>query len=106
MTGASLSSDHAVAGVSLLDHILRVERPGEARPARVTVKLVNRSKQRLARDDIHVNTRLFVVPVGVIKRRFCRVTLRHLVLLRRKSGYGFQILVILRHMLISSFAQL
>src|SRR5262249_6945965 len=47
----------------------------------------------------HVNTRLFVVPIGVIKRRFCSITLLHLVLLGRKTGYGFRILVILRHML-------
>src|SRR5215510_836837 len=99
MTGTNLSSDHSVAGVSILDHIFRLERPGEARPSRVAVKLVNRSKQRLARHDIHVNTRLFVVPIGVIKQRFCPVTLRHLVLLGRKMRYGFRILVILRHML-------
>src|SRR5262245_66646601 len=99
LTGANLSPNQAMAGVRLLDHIFRLERLGEARPARVTVKLVNRSKQRLARHDIHVNTRLFVVPIGVIKRRFCRVTLRHLILLGRKTRYGFRILVILRHML-------
>src|SRR5262245_24540277 len=99
MTGANLSPNQAMAGVSLLDHIFRLERPGEARPARVTVKLVERSKQRLARHDIHVNTRLFVVPKVVIKRRFCCVTLRHLVLLGRKAGYGFRILVILRHLI-------
>src|SRR5262245_24979687 len=99
MNGANLSSDHAVTGVSLLDHIFRLERPGEARPAGVAVKLVDRSKQRLARHDVHVNARLCVVPIGVIKRRLCCVTLRHLVLLGRKSRYGFRILVILRHML-------
>src|SRR5215468_11700161 len=99
MTGANLNPSQAMAGVSLLDHIFRLDRPGEARPARVTVKLVDRSKQRLARHDIHVNTRLFVVPKGVIKRRFCCVTLRHLVLLGGKTSYGFRILVILRHRL-------
>src|SRR5262249_48871562 len=99
MTGANLSPNQAMAGVGLLDNIFRIERRGEARPARVTVKLVNRSKQRLARHYIHVNTRLFVVPIGVIKRRFCSVTLRHLVLLGRKTRYGFRILVILRHTL-------
>src|SRR5215510_12194774 len=99
MTGANLSPNHAMAGVSLLDHIFRLDRPGEARPARVTVKLVDRSKQRLARHDIHVNTRIFVVPIGVIKWWFCSVTLRHLILLGRKAGYGFRILVIFRHML-------
>src|SRR5262245_50351119 len=99
MTGANLSPNQAMAGVGLLDHIFGLDRPGEARPARAAVKLVDRSKQRLARHDIHVNARLFVVPIGVIKRRLCRVTLRHLVLLGRKARYDFRILAILRHML-------
>src|SRR5215475_7248595 len=99
MTGANLNPNQAMAGVSLLDHVFRLDRPGEARPARIAVKLVDRNKQRLARHDIHVNTRLFVVPIGVIKRRFCSVTLRRMVLLERKTRYGFRILVILRHML-------
>src|SRR5215510_9433068 len=92
MTGANLSPNQAMAGVRLLDYIFKLERPGEARPARVTVKLVDRSKQRLARHDIHVNARLFVVPIGVIKWWFCSVTLRHLVLLGRKTRYDFRIL--------------
>src|SRR5262245_22053867 len=99
MTGANLSQNQAMAGVSLLDHIFRLELPGEARPARATVKLVDRSKKRLARHDIHVNTRFFVVPIGVIERWFCSVTLRRLVLFGRKMRYGFRILVIFRHML-------
>src|SRR5215472_199246 len=97
MTGANLSPNHAMAGVSLLDHIFKLERFGEARPATVAVKLVKRSKQWLARYDIHVNARLIVVPIGVIKWPFRSVTLRHPVLLGRKTGYGFRILVILRH---------
>src|SRR5262249_34830252 len=80
MTGANLSPNHVMAGVSLLDHIFRLDRPGETRPAAVAVKLVKRSEQRLARYDVHVNTRLFVVPISIIKWPFRPVTLRHLVL--------------------------
>src|SRR5262245_13930568 len=48
MTGTNLGPNHAMGGVHLLDHIFRLDRPGETRPAGVTVILVNRSEQRLA----------------------------------------------------------
>ncbi len=98
MTEANLSPNHAMAGVNILDHIFWLDRLGEARLARVAVKFVNRSKQWLARHDIHVNTWLLVVPIGIIKRRFCFVTLCHTVLPGRKTRYGFGILMISRHM--------
>ena len=100
MTGANFSSSHAVAIVSFLDHVLRFEWLGEARPTRAAIKLVNRSKQRLAGHDVNVNTWFFVIPIGILKGSFRPITLRHTVLLRRKARYRFRILVVFRHRLI------
>src|SRR5262245_29031631 len=99
MVGTNLRPNHAMAVVHLLNHIFRLYRPGETRPSGVTVILVNRREQRFAPYDIHVNTRLFVVPIGVIKRRLRSAALRHLILLGSKVGYSFRIFLIFRHML-------
>ena len=43
--------------VDALPHVLRLERPGEARPAGAGVELVERAEERLARDDVDVDSR-------------------------------------------------
>ena len=57
-----------------------LQRPGEARPARAGIVLVQRREERLAGDDVHVDPRLVVVPVlvgeGALGPRF----LGHIVL--------------------------
>src|SRR5262245_924350 len=97
MTGANLGPNHPEAAVRVLDHILRLERPGEARPTGVAVGLVARGEQRFARHDVHVTSRLFAVPLGVFKGPLRPVMLRHTVLLGRKARYGFRILAVFRH---------
>src|SRR4029077_2657493 len=62
--------------------IARLERFGEARPARAGVELVERAKQRLTGHDIHIDPRLVVVPVLVVERRLGGRVLGHLILPR------------------------
>src|SRR3982750_2499417 len=51
---------------------------GEPRPAGAAVVLVERREERLARDHVHVQAGLVVVPVLVAERRLGAVVLRHL----------------------------
>lgn len=97
MSGAHLGPSHAVARISVLDNIFGPNRLRKARPTRAAVELVHRSEQRLARDGVHVNAGLLVVPISVVKWPFRSVTLGHAVLLGRKTGYGVWILAVVRH---------
>src|SRR5579872_3121897 len=83
--GPYLGSGHEVAAVRLGLDVLRLERAGKAGPARPGVELVEGAEQRLARDDVHVDARLVVVPVRVLKRPLRGVLLRHLVLQGREG---------------------
>src|ERR1700692_3050887 len=100
MARAYLSPGHAVADIRVLDHVLGIERLGEARPAGAAFELVERSKERLAGDNVHVDARLLVVPIRVIEGPLRRVPLRHAILLGRKAGNRFGIFVVFRHFLV------
>src|SRR3954447_2213829 len=98
MSRTNLGSNHSVACIMILDHVFGLDRLGEARPARTTLKFVSGSKQRLARDNVHINPRFFIVTVGVIKRPLRPATLRNTVLLWRKIGNRVLVLVVVvRH---------
>src|SRR5271166_4533032 len=97
-----LRPDHAVALVGVLDHVARLDRHREARPAGVAVVLVDRSEQRLAGHDVHVNAGFLVVPVLVLERRLGTSLLGDLVLLRGQPGNRLGVLAVsVRH--VSSF---
>src|SRR5258708_37992216 len=94
---------HAVADIGVLDHVCRIYRPGEARPTGVAIEFVNRSEKRLARNDVHVDAGLMVIPVGVRKWLFRSVTLSHTILLGRKARYSVWVFVVCRHLLTPFF---
>ena len=77
---ANFGADHEELAIALRDHVLRLERAREARPAGSGVVFVERREERLTRNDVDVNARLLVVPVFVTKSRLGTVVLRDLVL--------------------------
>src|SRR5689334_2095408 len=56
----------------------------ETRPAGAGVVLVERAKQRLTGNDIHINAMVFIVPVFIAIGWFSAFVLRHLILHRRQ----------------------
>ena len=76
----NLRALHSVGRIALFRYVLRLDRFGEAGPTRAAVEFVQRTEEWFARNDVHVNSRLVIVPVGVVKRRFCAALTGHLVL--------------------------
>src|SRR5437899_4631532 len=74
---ADLGPFHAVGIVHALDYFLAFQWPREGRPAAIRIVLVERAEQRLARHDIHVETRLLGVPEIVSVRRLSGGVLCH-----------------------------
>ena len=64
-----LSSFHGIRIVGFFQNFFGVNRLGETRPAAARIKLVQRTEQRFAGHDVHINARCVVVPVGVVKCR-------------------------------------
>lgn len=70
LLGTDFGADHAVAGVGQFDDGLRINGAEEAGPAGAGIEFVGGAEEGLARDDVDVDARFFVVPVGVAKGRF------------------------------------
>src|ERR1700678_1524359 len=94
---AHFGANHAVRGVGVFLHVFGLDRLGEARPPAMAVKFIERRKQRLARNDIHVNPRLLVIVKFVLKRTLGGALLRHPVLLGSQPGNRFLIFCVLGH---------
>src|SRR5215471_5909978 len=97
MRGTHFSATHAVRE---LLHVGWINRLGEGRPAAPGVELVGRSEQRLARHDVDVDTRLFVVQIFSTSGAFRRALLRYAILLRGKPGDGVWVLSVGWHLLL------
>src|ERR1700745_3998246 len=92
--GADLGPGYQHLEVAALDHVARLDRNREARPAGVAVELADRREQRLAGHDVNVDAGLLVVPVLVPERRLGAVLLRDPVLLRGKPGDSLGVLAV------------
>src|SRR5690242_6303445 len=92
--GADLGPDHQVPEIPTPDHVTRLDRHREARPAGVAVVLADRGEQRLAGHDIDVEAGLLVVPVLVVERRLGAVLLGDPVLLRRQPRDSVWVLTV------------
>ena len=66
---AHLGSLHAERIVGLFDNFFVVNRLGKTRPAAAGIKLVQRTEQRLAGHDVHINARLVIVPITRCRTR-------------------------------------
>src|SRR4030095_12773940 len=89
--------DHAVRCVAqLVDGRLR-DRPREARPAATGFELRGRREERLARDDVHVDSGLVIVEELAAPRRFGAALLRDAVLLARQPRDGLGCLLVVGH---------
>jgi hypothetical protein len=86
MCGPNLFERHAIARIGVFDNIVSIDGLCEAWPPRVAVEFVYGCEQRLTGHYINVDTRLFVVPVFVLKWPFGSIALRYAVLFRRQSG--------------------
>ena len=87
-----LGADHPVAQVRLLDHVGRIDRHREARPAAARVELLGGGEQRLSGDDVHVDAGLLLVPELVVERRLGGALLGHRILPRVQLSDGFWVL--------------
>src|ERR1041385_8613929 len=83
---ADFGAHHEEGAIRLLADVPGLERFVEAGPAGPGIVLVEGAEERLARDDVHVDPGLVVVPVLVVERPLGGITLRHLVLQRRERA--------------------
>jgi len=77
--GTHLRPDHAIGGVCIFDDRILADRLGERRPAAAGIVLVHRSEQRLAADDVDIQTLLKELIIFTGKSPFRRRVLRHLI---------------------------
>ena len=77
---ANLSALHPEGSIALFRYVPLLDRFGEAGPTSAAVEFVDRTKERFAGDEVDVDSRLVIVPVGVVKRGFRAALTSHLVL--------------------------
>ena len=67
--GTDLGADHAVGVVGLFDDFCLIEGLGKAGPTGARVEFIGGGEKGTSGDDIDVDPRFFVVPIGILKRR-------------------------------------
>jgi hypothetical protein len=98
MGRANFGPHHPVAPILTLDHVARLQRHREARPAAAAVVLLRRGEQRLARHHIDVDACLLVVPELVVERRLGGALLGDRALRRRQLRQRSLVLTVsIRH---------
>src|SRR5215472_3168061 len=95
--GADLSALHPVRRIAERDHVFLNQGFRETRPSGVTVEFILRSKQRLARNNVYVYSRLFIVAEFILERALGAAFLCNPILLGRQLGNGIRILVVVGH---------
>ena len=79
-----LGSHHSMGGVHQLYNGRLLDRLGECGPAAAAFKLVGGREQRLAGNDVHINTLLKLIPEFVSERILRTAFLRDIILLCRQ----------------------
>src|SRR4051812_42435480 len=97
MRRAHFGADHAVRRVTDLGHMRRLDRLGKAWPAAARFIFVGGGEQRLARDDIDIDTGSLVAEQLARAGAFGTALLRDTILLRRQLGDGGFVLEIVGH---------
>ena len=72
----NLSANHSVRGILLFDDLTLLHRLRETGPATSGIKLIQRAEKWFARDYIHVNSGLMIIPVFIAEGRFGAAFLR------------------------------
>ena len=85
MPAENLCPHREEASVFPLDNIFLIDRFGKARPSGAGIELVSRAEKLLSCDDIHIQSRFLIVPVGIVKCRFSCSFLGHPVLEVRQT---------------------
>ena len=86
---AHFGAGHEQAAVGFFDEIFFLDGLGKAGPAAARIVLVGGAEQRLAGNDVDVDSFAVIVPIFVLKGMLGAFLLRHLVLQRRKLGFEF-----------------
>src|SRR5262245_35685764 len=86
--GANFGTHHAVAAVAQLTDVGWLDGFGETGPAGPGLVFVGRGEQRLARNDIDIDTGLLIVQKLARAGTLGAVFLRDAVLLARQAGNG------------------
>jgi hypothetical protein len=92
---SDFGSTHAMSAISAFLYVVRFNRLGEARPTAVAVELVEGRKQWLTRYDVHIDSRLIMIPIRILERTFGSVLLGDLELFKREARDGFRALRII-----------
>jgi len=94
--GSNFYARYSMGRVFVCRDIFRFQRPVKTGPAGPRIKFVGRAEQRLTRNHVDVNSRLLMIPILVLKRRFRSAFLRDFELKRRQSLHRFRLWVV-RH---------
>src|ERR1700730_14929537 len=86
---AYLGAFHSESTIRFFSHVIFVDRFGETGPAAAAVEFVQRSKERLAADNIDINAGAMIVPIFVSKRRLGAALLGHVILLWSQFLFQF-----------------
>ena len=80
-----------MGGIALFHYVTRRDRLCETGPAGAAVEFVLRTEKRLSGNNIDVNSRLVIVPIGVVKRSFRATLTRHVVLVFGQLSLQFSL---------------
>src|SRR5277367_4390560 len=86
-----------MSAISTFLYVVRFDRLGEAGPAAAAVELVEGREQWLAGYDVHIDSRLIMIPIRILEGTFGSVPLGDLELLRRESRDGLCALRVIVH---------
>src|ERR1043165_4159735 len=68
--GAHFGPLHKGGSVGFLGDLVFLDWLGKAWPAGAGIEFIQRTEQRFAGNNIHINTGLMIVPICVLERRF------------------------------------
>src|SRR5439155_23350531 len=86
LPGANFRPLHSKGGIPLFHYFVLRNRLGEIGPACTAVELIKGAEERLASDNVDVNSCLVIIPVGILKWGLRGTFVRHAVLLFAKPG--------------------
>src|SRR4029450_5440401 len=71
---------HAVGRIPFFRYFVLCNRLGETGPARGAIEFIQGAEERLTGDNIDVDSRLVIVPIGILKRSLGAAFARHVIL--------------------------
>src|SRR5271166_4888118 len=87
-----------MTAISTFLYVVRFDRLSKAWPTTAAIELVERREQWLTRYDVHINPRLIMIPIRILKRTFGSIPLGDLKLLWREPGNSLCGLRVITHL--------